>query len=244
MVAKGYTTEALVEAEILTGITTTSNPTTAEVAQWIEEAEAEVDELTQTSFTTTTVTNEVIPYDERTALSLSTVRSDYKVRRDTTFDYDRDSFFLTEDGFRRSPITSITSLSRNTASDGETDSFTALTEQTGSGGDFIWKKNGLVTFVKVKPNFGNRRGIKTTYTYGHTSIPNIVKTLTTKMVAKRVIQAKANRSQISSIDPISLEGISLGKGITQTSIYLQQLEREIRDLMEEVVGTFRTELVV
>jgi len=243
MAAKGYTTETLVEAEILTDIDATTSPTTAQVAQWIEEAEAEIDELTQTSFTTTTVTDEIIPFDERTALSLSSIRSDFKIRRDVTFDYDKDSFFLTENGYRRSPITSITSLSTNSASDADTDSFTARTEQAGSGGDFIWYENGLITWIKNKPVFGNRRAMKTTFVYGHTSIPNNVKKLATKMVALRVIKAKANRSQISSIDPISLEGISIGKGITQTTIYIQQLEKEIKELIEEVVGTFRTELV-
>jgi len=219
--AKGYTTELLIEAETLFDISVSSEPTTSQVAQWIEEVEDEIDSITGTSFTSVIVTDAIIPFTHETAFNGSNNSYWYGRNRQDMPRELTNSFFLqdTAGGRQRRPIVSITSLSRNSSSSygTEADDWTALTENTGSGGDYnIDNETGRVTILQCVPILGHPRGIKTTYNYGYSTIPEKVKTLATKMVAKRLLEAKATNSQVSSIDSISLEGISISKNISQT----------------------------
>jgi hypothetical protein len=244
MTAKGYTTETLVEGELLYSITESSNPTSSQVANFIEEVEAEIDELTETSFTEVTITDEIIPFTERNAFMYSNLAGFGGIRTDYIFP-DKQAIFLTASNVKRRPITSITSLYRNlSGSTLDADSWEQLTEQTGSGGDFILdKQTGLIVFINNKPPFGHHRAIKCTFKYGYSSIPSIVKTLATKMVAKRVLIAKVMKSQMSSVDDISLESISINKGVNKSISLMKQLQFDIDTYRQKVVGDFKVDIV-
>lgn len=249
MAAKGYTTEVLVEGEILQSIDTTTSPTTTQVAQWIEEAEAEIDEMTESSFTSVTTTDSIIPFTDETTFVVPTTNFfSGNVRSDRALDSFHNSFFLQDTcGVQRRPIVSITNLCSNQSSSKGTaaDSFTALTQQTGSGGDFIVDcRTGRVTLFDCKPQYGHPRGIKTTFVYGYSStVPTLIKTLATKMVARRVIKAKIDSSNFTQVDNVSLETLSVTKNTQQMVVYLKSLDDEIKELKKEVIGNFKIETV-
>jgi len=247
MVAKGYTTEELVEAELGNDITISTTPTTAQVAMWIEEAEAEIDERTQSSFTSASVTDAIVPYDEHSTFRSSFTNYGYSLRTDHNWTGTTDFVYLyDENGKKIAPILTITSLYRNKAgSNTQSDDWELLTENTGSGGDFFLDKlTGAITFTQNKPTFGLNRGIKWSGTYGHSTVPKDVQKLATKLVARRVLQMKAKSSQFSSIDSISLESISISKNISQTVMFIQSLESEIEVLFDRIIGAFASDLVV
>jgi len=245
MAAKGYTSEALVEAEVLTDIDTTTKPTTTQVATWIEEAESLIDERTGTSFTAGTVTDAVLPFDVHNTHRSSIFNFGYSVRADRGRFTLIDSVYLTDENQKRvRPIISISSLSRNEAS-GNTasDDWDSLTENTGSSGDYIVdKQSGLVSFHQNAPTLGLTRGIKWSGNFGFASIPAKVKTLATKLVARRVIQAKIKWSHTSSPDSFTLEGFSNRKNTGQLVNYLKELDREIEELFKEITGAFSSDI--
>jgi hypothetical protein len=249
MAAKGYTTEALVEAEILQDITVNTKPTTAQVAQWIEEAEAEIDEMTSSSFTSTTTTDSIIPFTDETAFVVPTTNYfSGNVRADSGGTRWENGFFLQDTcGIQRRPIISITNMCTNssTACGTAADSFTALTEQTGSGGDFIVDcRTGRVTLLACKPIWGHPRGIKTTFVYGYSAtVPTLIKDLATKMVARRIIKAKVDSSNFLQQDNISLETLTVTKNTPSMVVYLKSVDEEIRRLKKEVIGSFKVDVV-
>ena len=240
-----YTTSSLVGDEVLQTIDNNSTPSSTTVTTWITEAEDQIDELTGTRFESTTVTDAIIPFISDNAFSDQQHNFWFAAARQATLGLTQNAFFLQDvnGGPQRRPIISITSLAVNGAPPSSADSFTALTENTGSGGSYITdKETGKTVFISDFPLFGHPRAIKTTFAYGYASVPLRVQELTTKMVAKRVIQAKANASQFTNIDSYTLEGISRSKSINQTAAFLKSLQIEIDSLTSKVVGTYRIDV--
>lgn len=242
-----YTTEALVEAEILQDIDTTTKPTTAQVATWITEAQAEIDELAGTKFEARTVTSAIIPFNKDTAFTDDSHLYWYNLFRQVPLGYTYNAIFLqdTNGAQQRRPITCICCLDiNNSAVNGtQADSFVALTQNTGSGGHYIADfETGKVVFLCCVPLYGHPRAIRTTFIYGYASVPAVVQMLATKLVARRVIGAKAKTSQFASVDSISLDGVSISKNIGSTTIYLKNLDDEIKSLKQDLIGTYRVDV--
>lgn len=241
---KGYTSEILVEGELLTSITSSTSPNSSQLSTWIEEVESEIDELTETSYTEVTVTDEIMPYDDSNGWISDT--KIYPTGRSDAMSENRCSMFFTYNGIKVKPILSVISLYRNTQSDdSNTDGWELLTEQTGSGGDFIVNKpTGMLTFIRNKPNWGSKRALKSTFKYGGTAFINpLVRTLATKMVARRVLNAKVMKSQMSSIDDISLESITIQKGANKTVTLMKYLDQDIENIKNKLVGTLKVDIV-
>jgi len=229
---KGYTNEDLIEAEIGTNITSSTTPSSLQVSEWIREAEDEIDEKTGTTFSSGTVTNSIQSYDEHTELLVDRAELGYS-----------GVFLLDENGKKVAPIISITSLYRNVSSDDATDSWSLLTENTGTGGDFILDKlTGMVTFVSNAP-YLRKRAIKWTGAVGNANVSPRVKKLATKLVAQRVLQSKVKKNMFSNTDSYSLEGFSRRKELSQNVTYLESLQTEIDKLWEEMTGSFQSEIV-
>jgi hypothetical protein len=248
-VAKGYTTTTLVSAEILQTIDGSSTPTNTQVDQWIEEAEAEIDEMTASSFVSATASNSIIPFTDETTFTVPT--TNYytgNVRADSGLNPTQNAFFLQDEcGIQRRPIISITNLCSNQSSScgTEADNWATLTEQTGSGGDFIVDcRTGRITLMRCRPYRLHPRGIKTTFVYGYSAtVPELIKTLATKMIARRVLKAKIDSSNFLQVDNISLETMSVSKNTQQMVTYLKSLDDEIERLKEKVIGNFKIETV-
>ena len=243
--AKGYTTETPVEAEIGNSLSGSTVPTSTQLVDWIEEVEEQIDERTGCSFSSTTVTNAILPFDEHTSFKSSQVNAGYSLRADGDRLYAVDSvFLLDESGKKVKPIISVSSLSVNqNGSNIDADSWTSITQNSGSGGSFFLDKiTGMVTFHQDKPSFGLQRAIKWSGNYGFSSIPKKVQMLATKLVAKRILQMKSKASQFSSIDSITLESISISKNIQNTVTYLGYVDKETEDLFKEITGDFSSDI--
>jgi len=227
-----YTTEEKVEAELLTTFTGTTSPNTAQIATFIAEAQELIDRRTGTTFGTAAFTDEILDLNEDNTFSSSIAGLDTNYgRNDYLFDSvgRRDLFFLPF-----APIVSMSSLEVNGAGASGIDDWQVRTEQTGSSGDFqLNKDEGSIIFMTNFPRSG-KRSIKTSGVYGHATIPGVVSELATKITAQRVLGARIKKSQTTSVDSISLEGISIRKNIGQTTQYLQTLNADVQELWATV----------
>jgi len=213
---------------------TTSDISAMRIVRAIQRAERIIEDKTGQKFRSVTVTNEIYDWNEYTSWK-SPEQLGY-VSVNDRHDYLNAVF---NDRFRLNhyPIISITSLEKNEAGANSTDSWTALTEQTGSGGDFVVDKDtGIIDFINRKPRFG-KRSIRVSYTYGYSSTPKSVERLTILLAVKDILLSKISSSQFDNIENISFEGISITKGTTSATSYIDSINKEIEQLWE-IVGTF------
>ncbi len=204
------------------------------VIKVIQRAESRIDERTETKFVATTVTNEVYDYNQ-----FNSVRSPeqmefvgYLGRRDYRYINFRDKFRL-----KKFPIISITTLQRNAASWAETDNWTTLTEQEGSGGDFLIDlPTGWIDFIKSVPRYG-KRAIRVTYVYGTSTVPKRVERLCVLLAVKDIIRSSSSNSVYNSPEDINMAELSITNRAGAVSTYLINMQKEI-DLAWEEVGVF------
>ena len=157
-------------------------------------------------------------------------------RRDHWLVNPRDKFKL-----NKSPIISITTLESNSAAVAVADSWTELTEQTGSGGNFIIDKpSGWVTFVSNIPRYGKRK-VRATYIYGTSSVPKHVERLTVLLAVSDLVRTSASNSQFNSAEDISIGELSTTNRAGAVSTYLRNLKEELKEAWEEV-GVLHAEI--
>jgi len=220
------------------GDKSTSDISFLRIRNIILRAEAEIDERTESSFTTNTETDEVYDFDQYTGWKSPTQLRGFSTELNTS---SRTDYWNTtyNDRLRLNnyPLISITSLYKNENGQSATDSWTELTEQEGSGGDFIVNYDtGTITFVSNPPGIGVRK-IKVTYTWGRSTVPKTVERLCILLSVRDVLMSKGHASQFDSVDSISLEGISISKGISGSIAYYEWLIKEIERLWS-IVGNF------
>ena len=217
------------------GDKTTSDITYERIRKIVLRSESIIDERTKTKFASTTVTQEVYDFNQYTSYKspdqLISRSNDMLVgsRNDHWTTFFNDRFKL-----NKAPILSITTLQRNNAGPSATDDWETLTQQTGSSGDFLVDLDtGLITFVDQVPAFGQRK-LRVTYNYGYSTVPKVVERLCILLSIKDVLMSKGQSSQFDSIDNISLEGISISKGVGNTITYFKWLNEEIERLWKDV----------
>ena len=128
-------------------------------------------------------------------------------------------------------VSSTRVVAHNTTTNKRTD----LSEQSGSGGDYIVDLDtGLVTFVGNIPAYGKRR-IRVTYAYGFSAVPKTVERLTILLSVKSILTSKSTSSLFDSTDSIALEGISISKNTGGAVSYLADIREEIKELWR-IVG--------
>jgi len=209
------------------------------IVKAIQRAESEINEQTGGAYASTTITNEY--YDWNTETSYKSQEHRETVRILDRHDYFNQCFNDTIK-LNHCPIISITSLHINSAGENATDSWTLLTEQTGSSGDFIlYKTEGLVKFVNTTPRFG-KRSIKVTYNYGKSIVPKIVERLCIILASRNVILGRLAGSQFGVANTISVDGLTVEGGGGGSSGYMNMLDREI-DRLWSKVGAMKSEVV-
>jgi len=208
------------------------------VVDSIRWAEGLIDVKTGTSFKSITVTDEVHTGD-RYSLDVSpdyldSVASMSTLRRDTW------GAVLNRVRTNFAPIVSVTSLSYNNAGYSAADSWTELTEQTGSGGGFIIEdaEAGIIDFLTTFPKIG-KRSWKLTYVYGYdrdatdrktvTTLLSIER-LTTLLAVKYIITSKSSGSTFDSTQDVRIGTIEVKAGAKTGSEYLQSIQPEIDEL--------------
>ncbi|MCK9370465.1 carboxypeptidase-like regulatory domain-containing protein [Candidatus Dojkabacteria bacterium] len=208
------------------------------VIKKIQRAEARINEKTRTTFTATTVT-EYYDYNQynsfRSAEQMDSIG--WTIRSDHWNMNFNDMFRL-----NHYPVVSITGIWKAGAGANQADSWTALTEQTGSGGDFVYSPDGgWVKFITNIPRFG-KRAIKVTYTYGHSTVPKHIERLTILLATSDIIRAKASYATFASAMDISIESLSIRNNSGSSASYLRQLNEEIDRAWGEV-GVMSTDIV-
>lgn len=212
-----YSTPSLVQAELQssTAFSSSTLPTLDTVNTWIQEESAYVNSLAETVFSTT---------------AISTSDPEY-------IDYDGGDVLFLE----YAPITSITRLRYNKNKLGSSlgTDWVEKTEDT----DFYTKNDmGILNILRNNwnPKTGFKR-IEVAYVYGYSSVPDEVQKLTTKLVAKRAIEAllfknvnERNDGGTTSVGSITIvEPESYGVGT------YQELVSDIAQLKVDVVDTFK-----
>jgi len=144
----------------------------------------------------------------------------------------------------KAPVVTLTSVSKNDNSITEADDWTALTESDGTNtsADFrLDYDTGLIDFVGDWPRFG-KRSVKVVYTHGSSSVPKVVEALTIKLAVRDILFAKMSNSTFTSVDSISIEGISITKGQGAAVTYMGSLNAEIERLWL-AVGRLRVTVI-
>ena len=222
---------------------TSSDISPARIVKAIQRAEGLIDLKTNTSFKQITVTDEVHTVD-RYSIDISpdyldTLSFPTNARRDGLI-----GIVTNRVKTNYAPIVSVTSLSRNAAAFDATDSWTALTEQSGSGGDFVIADAtaGIIDFIDQYPRIG-KRSWKLTYVYGYNrdstdrrviSLLKVVERLTILLACKAIITTKSTGSMFDSMRDVRIGAIEIKAGAMSGVQYLKSIEPEITELWREI----------
>lgn len=230
---------------------TADDISTARVVQAIQWAEGYINLKTGTFFKEVTLTNETHTVDrysvETSTDFLDTVASTSTLRRDSGMGLNRNRV---KTDF--APIVSVTSLSYNQAGYSEADSWTVLTEQTGSGGGFLVEDHrvGIIDFLTTYPRWG-KRGWKITYVAGYDrdstdeevkSIISAVERLTTLLAVKSIVTSKSSGGSFESGRSVTIGKISISSGSMSFSQYLRSIQPEIDQLWSQL-GNLGVEVI-
>lgn len=209
-----YSTETDVEALLLEDISSTTTPNTTQVATWIDQADAYIDEFTGTLFDTALESSEIQSYDGR-------------------------GFVRTDLG----PIVSITSIyADQNGFNAESRDFQLLIEGLTASDDFYLDEfdSKMIHFKTSTTGNVPVRGIqnlKITYIHGHASVPALVNELSTLLTAQKVLVAKVSNNTFSSQDSITIGPIRIDKSSVTTG-NLMALQNYIND-RKKLLGTFQ-----
>jgi len=219
-----------------------SDISTSLVIKRAKRTEAEIEQKAQRIFYTATSTDEIYGWNANIASYSPDAGVPFQNARSTNmFVSGRNQFQSVH-----RPIITITSLSLNYADIAGTDSWTALTQQTGTGGDYIItdKDLGVVQFINVNFPRTGPRAIKVTYSHGCATTPLYVEKLAILMTVKASVLAKFGRSQFDSTDDISIRGIMIRKRASDAVTYVKgTLQAEIDGLWNDVIGSFSSDVV-
>ena len=222
---------------------TASDISATRIVKAIQRAEGLIEQKTDTFFRQETLTDEVHTAD-RDSLDMSpdfldSVASASTLRRDV---WGGGVLNRVKTNFK--PIVSITSLSVNQAGFNSADSWTALTEQEGSSGDFYLEDAdaGVIDFLNNYPRIG-KRSWKITYVAGYdrtstarkvVSILKCVERLCILLSSKAIITTKTTGAMFDSTRDIKIGEIELKGGALSSTQYLKSIDPEIQDLWREI----------
>lgn len=221
---------------------TSSDISVNRIIKAIQRAEGLIDLKTGTAFKSITVADEVHTGD-RYSLDTSPDQLDMfggvNIRRDNTFNH-----FSNRVRTNFHPIVSVTSLSVNSSGFASADSWTALTQQTGSGGDYYLEdaEAGVIDFLNNYPIIG-KRSWKVSYTYGYDrdstdrrviAMLKVVERLTILLACKSIITTKSTGAIFDTTRDIKIGAIELRGGAQSSSQYLASVEPEIQELWREI----------
>ena len=221
---------------------TTSDISISRVLKSIQRAEGRIDNRTDTSFKVVTITDEVHTGD-RYSLDTSPDQLDTFNSISSRAD-SMSGGILNRVQLNNKPLIAVSSFSRNSAGPSEADSWTALTEQEGSSGDFYVedKDSSVIDFLSDYPRFG-KRSWKCSYTYGYdpTStvrrtqmILKLVERLCITLTSQMIITTKASGSIFDSDRDVKIGTIEVKAGSKSSATYQSSLKIEIDELWREL----------
>ena len=222
---------------------TSSDIPATRIVKAIQRAEGLIDTKTGTFFKEVTLTNETHTVD-RYSIEVS---HDYLDTLSPSISSRTDSMIGRINNRVKTihaPIVSVTSLSVNAAGGSATDSWTALTQQTGTSGDYVVEDAdaGIIDFLSDYPRIG-KRSWKITYVAGYdrdstdrkvVSLLKVVERLTLLLACKSIITTKTTGSMFDSTRDVKIGTIEIRAGAASSSQYLKSIEPEIQELWKEL----------
>lgn len=214
-----YTTTELVEAELRssTSFSSSTIPSLDNVNTWIAEASRRVDIISNSIFSVNTVSSQL-------------------------FDWAGNSTIL---NLPISNLITIDKLEYNTNGPGVAPSWTTMTE--GIDKDYIvYPDSAEVEFVKgVNSNLGiypiyGKQKLRVSYTYGYSSVPLEVQSLTTLLVAKRVIHTLASYQANTKMGEITVGPVRVADPSGFSINYMKFLDDEIKTLSDDIAIRYKT----
>jgi hypothetical protein len=208
-----YTTVADVGYELGSiTINSSSTPTSTVVSSWIDESDAEINLMTNNVYSSTTNSSVLIDYDGSGILRLP-----------------------------KTPVISITSLETNVNAVGTAASWMSL--QEGVDKNYIlYTGPGEVHFIsgdaatnKILPHAG-KQVMRATYVSGYSSVPAIIKRLSTLLTAKRYITSVVNNTNTSQGGEVQVGPIRVSDPSNFSVSYVRQINDEIDRLRKQAVG--------
>lgn len=246
------TTVANVAAYLQTTIDGSSTPNSTTVTQWITWAEAEIERRTGQKFESTAITNRVIDLDRyNVTVNLDGLGNSFFFT-DPRQDFGVFSHSASQNnvfhGMRIKlpadlrPIIALTSVERNIAGPTDADSYETLTENTGTGGDYVLNLNEAeIDIMKNFPRIGNR-AIRINGTHGYATVPLEVEALATMLTARRVLSSSQNNSVNDNFDNLTIADLSISKGGASSSKTIESIDNDLANQWE-VVGQLYSQLV-
>lgn len=192
---------------------TTSDPTTAELEGWINDAEDHIDAVTGHAWRTVTVTDEY-----------------HDAGRGWQGFYDREMPIKLD---HRKIATLSTASDKIEVWNGSS-WINFATEYTEGRSDGFWidYTNGIVYFVNYKPYYADS-GVRVTYRYGDSAVPGDIEEAATKLVAIRVLESDWYKAVVP-------EGSGLENRKTDLCVrWREDVERILRNRRElRLIGAF------
>jgi hypothetical protein len=228
-----YTTVENVSAFLQTAIGTSTTPTTAQVTNWIEENENELDWTLHTEFGTSKATDEILSYDSDSSKSSA-----------HSFDYTgayelpakRDVIIL--------PFKNCISLDKIEFNIQGSPSSTPdwVEGEVGWGKDAVLVEDSILLLNPNKTPIPTVNSIRVTVTYGHNSTPKLVQKIVTRMTALDFMRSSNTKDVSAGGGSIRVGDISLSEGGNFGIAFMAQTENEIDRLLNKL-GTFNTYLI-
>lgn len=228
---------------------TSSDIAATKVIRKVQEAEALVELKTNTSFKVNTATDEVHSFNRYNAES-----SPENLDLINPFPQrsDRWGFVQNRVKVNHTPIITITSLSKNNAAAVNADSWEELTQQTGSGGDYMISNYdvGSIDFLNNYPSIGERSW-KVTYTWGHDpdstdrdimARVRAVRRITVLLASKSILSTKSSGSVFDSTRDIRIGTIEIKGAGQSTSTHIRDMQSEL-DSLWKALGDLGIEVI-
>lgn len=219
---------------------TASDISAEDVKNIIRQAEAELDLMTNRTFTARTITDEIYSWNHdntfisREARSYGTVTNALQ-RSDQMFT-GGNTIYLAQQ-----PVSSVTSISRNFASLTEADNWQSVSVNSGSGGDVIFHRpTGALQFLRNTPPMGHPRAMKVTYVAGIASdttdptlqrILQVVKKATVYLAVNMILKRKLDAARFDDPDDIEVDVISTRAQTTAMRQYITANTQEVQRLV-------------
>lgn len=206
-----YTTAAYVQSEIrsTTAFSSSTIPSDTDVSRWIYEASREIDLLTNQSYISNVVTNQVLDYSGMSPIFSVPI----------------------------SGLISVEKVETNVTSYGATPSWVTLTEGVDYDYTVYLDSNeiqfniGANSTLHSYPRAGYR-SIRLSYTYGSTNVPYEIEHLATLMVAKRAVSTLVNFQANSLMGEVTVGPVSVTDPSQFSINYMKGLGDEITRLKD------------
>lgn len=234
------TTSTLVGNYLQTTFSGSTTPTDTIVDTYIDWATAEIERRTGQKFEGTAVSNLVMHLDRFNTSVAPDAAGNYvsiNPRNDALFQVERVHL---EPRFVPILTGSASTIERNTSGVTGSDSWETLTEQSGSGGDYLWNaEEATLDFVNNGPRLG-KRSLRLSFSHGYATVPNEVQKLATMLAAREVLNSSYWSAQNGNFDSVSVADISLTKANNAPTI--KQIDIAI-ERQWEVVGRLYSQVV-